>query len=111
MEPGLVLTRTLPSIVEDDWWVAWVATGPVLRHRALVDHPDESFFEFLHTLQSAIHLYQDNGDPLPYLLSGGGSESGQELRLRFPIGVTAGLEVSYVWHDEVGRETIRLPKP
>jgi hypothetical protein len=111
LEPGLVLTRTLPSIVEDDWWVTWVATGPVLRRLALADHTDESFFEFLRRLQHAVHLYQDDGEPLPYLLSGGGSESAHELRLRFPVGITESLDIRYVWEDEVGREAVRLPAP
>lgn len=111
-EPGLVLTRTLPSIVEDDWWITWVVTGPVLRQQALaegVNDDADPFFGFLRSCQAAIQVRQSTGQPLPHLFAGGGSESGHELRLRFPVGLTAGLDVRYVWQGDVGRETVTLP--
>lgn len=115
LEPGLLVTRTVPSVVNDQWRLTWVFTGRVMRER-MYSYGDtveahERYFEFVRTLFKAISLRKGDGEPLSTDSSGHGDDDDHEVMIRLPLGLTDALHVRYVWGSEVGRETVSLTLP
>jgi hypothetical protein len=110
LEPGLTVTRLLPAIVEETWWLAWVFTGPALRRLNFEPSLDGSIHnsELLRRNRSAVGLRQASGEPLSVRWSGGGNESENEERIRIPLGLTSAVHVRYGWDVELASEELPL---